>query len=114
MEFSGCEQLLGALRQPGLRKRAARFNLWPFYELWCTAPPTPPQFLGAITTTNSLRGPAIVTELAARGNLSEVMANTPMSDSQLFKMAADIARGMLYLHELKPRPIVHRDLKPGE
>ena len=24
-----------------------------------------------------------------------------------------VARGMLYLHELKPRPIVHRDLKPA-
>lgn len=30
-----------------------------------------------------------------------------------FKIAADIATGLLFLHQAKPEPLVHRDLKPG-
>ncbi|XP_052209339.1 U-box domain-containing protein 35-like [Diospyros lotus] len=30
-----------------------------------------------------------------------------------FKIAADIATGLLFLHQAKPEPLVHRDLKPA-
>ncbi|KAG9131871.1 hypothetical protein Leryth_023528 [Lithospermum erythrorhizon] len=30
-----------------------------------------------------------------------------------FKIAAEIATGLLFLHQAKPEPLVHRDLKPG-
>ncbi|PNX56905.1 U-box domain-containing protein 35-like, partial [Trifolium pratense] len=30
-----------------------------------------------------------------------------------FQIAAEIATGLLFLHQNKPEPIVHRDLKPG-
>lgn len=40
--------------------------------------------------------------------------NTPPIPWQIrFKIAADIATGLLFLHQAKPEPLVHRDLKPG-
>ena len=30
-----------------------------------------------------------------------------------FRIAAEIATGLLFLHQAKPEPLVHRDLKPG-
>jgi serine/threonine protein kinase len=37
----------------------------------------------------------------------------PIPWSIRFKIAADIATGLLFLHQAKPEPLVHRDLKPG-
>ncbi|GJY07293.1 U-box domain-containing protein 35-like protein isoform X2 [Tanacetum coccineum] len=40
--------------------------------------------------------------------------NTPSMPWQIrFSIAADIATGLLFLHQAKPEPLVHRDLKPG-
>ncbi|KAK8683122.1 hypothetical protein V6N13_039189 [Hibiscus sabdariffa] len=40
--------------------------------------------------------------------------NTPVLPWQVrFRIAADIATGLLFLHQARPEPIVHRDLKPA-
>ncbi|GAB2215766.1 hypothetical protein Drorol1_Dr00020164 [Drosera rotundifolia] len=37
----------------------------------------------------------------------------PVSWQHRFRIAAEIATGLLFLHQTKPEPLVHRDLKPG-
>ncbi|ONK70170.1 uncharacterized protein A4U43_C05F30990 [Asparagus officinalis] len=40
--------------------------------------------------------------------------NTPVIPWQhRFRISAEIATGLLFLHQTKPEPLVHRDLKPG-
>ncbi|XP_038985187.1 U-box domain-containing protein 34-like [Phoenix dactylifera] len=46
-------------------------------------------------------------ELFRRGN------TPPIPWSVRFKIAAEIATGLLFLHQAKPEPLVHRDLKPA-
>ncbi|KAL4575278.1 hypothetical protein LXL04_022120 [Taraxacum kok-saghyz] len=59
----------------------------------------------------------LVYEYMANGSLEDRLlrrGNTPPLSWQLrFKIAAEIATGILFLHQTKPEPIVHRDLKPG-
>ncbi|XP_020522480.1 U-box domain-containing protein 35 [Amborella trichopoda] len=59
----------------------------------------------------------LVYEYMANGSLEDCLfrrANTPTLSWQLrFKIAAEIATGLLFLHQTKPEPLVHRDLKPG-
>ncbi|XP_076905386.1 uncharacterized protein LOC143561140 [Bidens hawaiensis] len=66
-------------------------------------------FMGSVCSQDKL---AIVTELLPRGSLFNVLHNSGLSLDmrQRLKMAADVARGMNYLHHRNP-PIVHRDLK---
>ncbi|KAK9059280.1 hypothetical protein SSX86_021899 [Deinandra increscens subsp. villosa] len=66
-------------------------------------------FMGSVCSQDKL---AIVTELLPRGSLFNVLHNTGLSLDirRRLKMAADVARGMNYLHHRNP-PIVHRDLK---
>ncbi|XP_037446896.1 U-box domain-containing protein 52-like [Triticum dicoccoides] len=45
--------------------------------------------------------------LCRRGNTKPIPWNIR------FRIAADIATGLLFLHQAKPEPFVHRDLKPG-
>jgi serine/threonine protein kinase len=37
----------------------------------------------------------------------------PIPWKNRFKIASEIATGLLFLHQRKPEPLVHRDLKPG-
>ncbi|KAI3517166.1 hypothetical protein L1887_16376 [Cichorium endivia] len=59
----------------------------------------------------------LVYEYMANGSLEDRLlrrGNTPpLSWQTRFKIAAEIATGILFLHQTKPEPIVHRDLKPG-
>ncbi|XP_051131551.1 U-box domain-containing protein 35-like isoform X2 [Andrographis paniculata] len=59
----------------------------------------------------------LVYEYMANGSLDDLLfrrGNTPVLSWQLrFRIAAEIATGLLFLHQTKPEPLVHRDLKPG-
>ncbi|CAN6456157.1 unnamed protein product [Victoria cruziana] len=59
----------------------------------------------------------LVYEFMERGSLEDRLfrrGNTPSLPWQLrFKIAAEIATGLLFLHQTKPEPLVHRDLKPA-
>ncbi|KAI3734649.1 hypothetical protein L6452_14123 [Arctium lappa] len=59
----------------------------------------------------------LVYEYMANGSLEDRLlrrGNTqPLPWQIRFKIAAEIATGILFLHQTKPEPIVHRDLKPG-
>ncbi|XP_021895963.1 U-box domain-containing protein 35-like isoform X2 [Carica papaya] len=59
----------------------------------------------------------LVYEYMAKGSLEDRLfrkGNTPVLSWQLrFQIAADIATGLLFLHQTKPEPLVHRDLKPA-
>jgi serine/threonine-protein kinase CTR1 len=54
----------------------------------------------------------LVTEYMPKGSLWEVLRSndSALNEGMRHQMALDIARGMSYLHSLKP-PILHRDLK---
>ncbi|KAK9131251.1 hypothetical protein Sjap_011738 [Stephania japonica] len=59
----------------------------------------------------------LVYEYMDNGSLDDRLfrrGNTPSIPWQIrFKIAAEIATGLLFLHQTKPEPLVHRDLKPG-
>ncbi|XP_057415973.1 U-box domain-containing protein 52-like isoform X2 [Lotus japonicus] len=60
----------------------------------------------------------LVYEYMANGSLDDCLCrrskNSPVLPWQLrFRIAAEIATGLLFLHQAKPEPLVHRDLKPG-
>ncbi|XP_065863871.1 U-box domain-containing protein 52-like [Euphorbia lathyris] len=59
----------------------------------------------------------LVYEYMAKGSLDDRLfrrGNTPTLPWQIrFRIAAQIATGLLFLHQTKPEPLVHRDLKPG-
>ncbi|CAN0903631.1 U-box domain-containing protein 52 [Linum grandiflorum] len=59
----------------------------------------------------------LVYEYMANGSLDDRLSrrgNTPPLSWQLrFRIAAEIATGLHFLHQTKPEPLVHRDLKPG-
>lgn len=59
----------------------------------------------------------LVYEYLDNGSLEDRLfqqGNTPVIPwSVRFKIAAEIATGLLFLHQAKPEPLVHRDLKPA-
>ncbi|GLT28657.1 hypothetical protein SLA2020_035720 [Shorea laevis] len=59
----------------------------------------------------------LVYEYMSNGSLEDRLfqrGNTaPLSWQVRFRIAAEIATGLLFLHQTKPEPLVHRDLKPG-
>ncbi|KAL9230421.1 hypothetical protein vseg_005773 [Gypsophila vaccaria] len=59
----------------------------------------------------------LVYEYMSNGSLDDRLfrrGNTPALPWQLrFRIAAEIATGLLFLHQSKPEPLVHRDLKPA-
>ncbi|XVF89056.1 hypothetical protein PTKIN_Ptkin19aG0100300 [Pterospermum kingtungense] len=59
----------------------------------------------------------LVYEYMSNGSLEDRLfrrGNTPpLSWRKRFKIAAEIATALLFLHQSKPEPLVHRDLKPA-
>ncbi|MCE2055667.1 hypothetical protein HAX54_043135 [Datura stramonium] len=59
----------------------------------------------------------LVYEYMANGSLEERLMRRgdklALSWQLRFRIAAEIATGLLFLHQTKPEPLVHRDLKPG-
>jgi len=69
------------------------------------------QFLGAVTQSTPMM---IVTEFLPQMDLGTYLKEKGRLDAErTLSYALDIARGMNYLHELKPDSIIHRDLKPS-
>ena len=60
----------------------------------------------------------LVYEYMAKGSLDDRLFQCgnnipPLSWQLRFRISAEIATGLLFLHQTKPEPLVHRDLKPG-
>lgn len=59
----------------------------------------------------------LVYEYMANGSLEDRLFrrgnSRPLSWQLRFRIAAEIATGLHFLHQTKPEPLVHRDLKPG-
>lgn len=60
----------------------------------------------------------LIYEYMANGSLEERLMRRGDKKQALswqlrFRIAAEIATGLLFLHQTKPEPLVHRDLKPG-
>ncbi|XP_027359119.1 U-box domain-containing protein 52-like [Abrus precatorius] len=60
----------------------------------------------------------LVYEYMANGSLDDCLfrrgkPRPPLPWQLRFQIAAEIATGLLFLHQTKPEPLVHRDLKPG-
>ncbi|KAJ1382186.1 Serine/threonine-protein kinase, active site, partial [Sesbania bispinosa] len=59
----------------------------------------------------------LIYEYMAKGSLDDCLfrkKNSRVLPWQVrFRIAAEIATGLLFLHQTKPDPLVHRDLKPG-
>ncbi|KAL8101805.1 U-box domain-containing protein 52-like isoform X2 [Apium graveolens] len=59
----------------------------------------------------------LVYEYMSNGSLEDRLNQKGNSKSlswqHRFRIAAEIATGLLFLHQTKPEPLVHRDLKPG-
>ncbi|KAL2342628.1 hypothetical protein Fmac_003913 [Flemingia macrophylla] len=88
------------------------------------------QFQQEVEVLSSIRHPNMVLLLGACPEFGclvyEYMANGSLDDCLFrrgnkgalpwqirFRIAAEIATGLLFLHQTKPEPLVHRDLKPG-
>ncbi|KNA17127.1 hypothetical protein SOVF_082820 [Spinacia oleracea] len=69
------------------------------------------QFLGAVTQHTPMM---IVTEFLPKGDLCEFLhSKGALKPKTVVRYALDIARGMSYLHEIKPLPVIHCDLEPS-
>ncbi|MED6222847.1 hypothetical protein PIB30_068410 [Stylosanthes scabra] len=58
----------------------------------------------------------LIYEYMANGSLEDCMFQKKgivLSWKLRFRIAADVATGLLFLHQTKPEPLVHRDLKPA-
>ncbi|KAL2555367.1 Protein kinase protein with adenine nucleotide alpha hydrolase-like domain [Forsythia ovata] len=59
----------------------------------------------------------LIYEYMANGSLEDCLFRRgnmrPLSWQLRFRIAAEIATALLFLHQTKPEPLVHRDLKPG-
>ncbi|KAK8579737.1 hypothetical protein V6N12_070047 [Hibiscus sabdariffa] len=110
-EFRGCEVAVKILMEQDFHIERFREFLREVAIMKCLRHPNIVLFMGAVTQPPKL---SIVTEYLSRGSLFRLLqmpdAWRVLDERQRLNMALDVARGMNYLHQLKP-PIVHRDLK---
>ncbi|KAH9306675.1 hypothetical protein KI387_011079, partial [Taxus chinensis] len=79
-----------------------------FEELRKLRHPNIVQFLGVVVQNQNI---IILTEYLSKGSLYNMLKKKHPLDLQIaLQFCLDIARGMNYLHEHKPKPIVHKYL----
>ncbi|KAG5241011.1 U-box domain-containing protein [Salix suchowensis] len=72
------------------------------------------QFQREVEVLSLIRHPNMVLLIGACPEYGILRGNAPALSWQIrFRIAAEIATGLLFLHQTKPEPLVHRDLKPG-
>ncbi|EOY19109.1 Map3k delta-1 protein kinase, putative isoform 3 [Theobroma cacao] len=110
-ELRGCEVAVKILLEQGFHAERFREFLREVAIMKRLRHPNIVLFMGAVTQPPKL---SIVTEYLSRGSLFRLLqmpdAALVLDERCRLNMALDVARGMNYLHQLKP-PIVHRDLK---
>ncbi|GMI90403.1 SUGAR-INSENSITIVE 1, CONSTITUTIVE TRIPLE RESPONSE 1 [Hibiscus trionum] len=110
-EFQGCEVAVKILMEQDFHIERFREFLREVAIMKCLRHPNIVLFMGAVTQPPKL---SIVTEYLSRGSLFRLLqmpdAWMVLNERRRLNMALDVAKGMNYLHQLKP-PIVHRDLK---
>ncbi|KAG4148496.1 hypothetical protein ERO13_D05G289200v2 [Gossypium hirsutum] len=110
-EFRGCEVAVKILMEQDFHIERFREFLREVSIMKCLRHPNIVLFMGAVTQPPKL---SIVTEYLSRRSLFRLLqmpdAWKVLNEKLRLNMALDVARGMNYLHQLKP-PIVHRDLK---
>ncbi|KAK8643299.1 hypothetical protein V6N13_012602 [Hibiscus sabdariffa] len=110
-EFHGCEVAVKILMEQDFHIERFREFLREVAIMKGLRHPNIVLFMGAVTQPPKL---SIVTEYLSRGSLFRLLqmpdAWMVLNKRRRLNMALDVARGMNYLHQLKP-PIVHRDLK---
>ncbi|OMO66817.1 hypothetical protein CCACVL1_20983 [Corchorus capsularis] len=110
-EFRGCEVAVKILIEQDFHAERFREFLREVAIMKRLRHPNIVLFMGAVTQPPRL---SIVTEYLSRGSLFRLLqmpdVGLILDERRRLNMALDVARGMNYLHQLKP-PIVHRDLK---
>ncbi|XP_039024765.1 serine/threonine-protein kinase CTR1-like [Hibiscus syriacus] len=110
-EFRGCEVAVKILMEQDFHIERFREFLREVAIMKCLRHPNIVLFMGAVTQPPKL---SVLTEYLSRGSLFRLLqmpdAWMVLNERLRLNMALDVARGMNYLHQLKP-PIVHRDLK---
>ncbi|KAG6402296.1 hypothetical protein SASPL_139174 [Salvia splendens] len=106
-------KVLRRTRRKGGRSSSKRYGHAWFLQVWsCMRHPNMVLLVGACPEYGCL-----VYEYMANGSLEDCLSRNDnkraLSWQLRFRITAEIATGLNFLHQIKPEPLVHRDLKPG-